>query len=207
MKLYGASPSHFTRKVRVVLHELGLQFEFAALSRLLEATPDAFGENPLLQMPVLEDRGYRLIESDLICEYLIERYGKKQVRFYPIKGDGILHRQRLAIMNGGMGAGAKIMRAKRSAIPNFDDYAFFKQERASLTASLEWLDKDLGPRLTYAAEEFTLLEISLMCFVEWAPFREMVPNLDAYPNLKRFQAHWHEHASFAATRPSLAVPA
>jgi glutathione S-transferase len=208
MKLHGAPPSHFTRKVRVVLQELGLPFQFVAVSRLLDSTPEAFAENPLLQMPVLEDGSLRLIESDLICEYLLDRYGKGQISFYPADGDLVPHKQRLAIMNGGMAAGAKIMRAKRSQIPGFDNYAFFQQERAAITASLAWLDRDLGGRRTYSAHgNFTLLEIALFCFVEWAPFREMVPNLDAYPNLQRFHAEWRDRPSFASTRPELPVNA
>jgi len=206
MILNGAAPSHFTRKVRVVLQELQLAFQFAAVSRLLDASTEAFGENPLLLIPVLEDGAYRLVESDLICEYLLERYGKNKISLYPEAGDRVLHKQRLAIMNGGMSAGATIMRAKRSQIPNFDDYSYYQQERAAITASLSWLDKDLGARVAYGEDNaLTMLEISLQCFVDWAPFREMIPNLDAYPNLKKFQAHWAERASFAATHPSLPV--
>ena len=208
MKLYGAPPSHFTRKVRVVLQELGLPFQFVAVSRLLDATPDAFGYNPLLQIPVLEDGAYRLVESDLICEYLLERYGKNQIAFYPAVGDQILHKQRLAIMNGGMAAGAKIMRARRSQIPGFANYSFFEQENASLLAALQWLNEDLGGRTSYGisgTNALTVLEISLQCFLDWAPFREMIASLDAYPNLKRFQAHWAAHPSFAQTPPSQPV--
>ena len=206
MKLYGSPPSHFTRKVRVVLHELGLPFEFVPVQYLLDTKPELFGNNPLLQIPVFEDGTRHLIESDLICEYLLDRYGNgKDLRFFP-GDDRVAHQQRLAVMNGGMSCGARIMRAKRSQIPDFDSYAFFQQDRSSLRAALAWLDQDLGAKNFYGAvERLSVLEITLLAFVEWVPFREVLPNLDAYPNLKRFQAHWAEHPSFARTRPHLEV--
>lgn len=208
MKLHGAPPSHFTRKVRVILQELGLPFQFVPTTSLLDATPGSFGDNPLLLIPVLEDGAYRLVESDLICEYLLERYGKNKISFYPTDGDLTMHKQRLAVMNGGMSSGAVIMRARRSQIPNFEQYSYFEQNRAAILSSLAWLDKDLGGRVAYSAQgELTMLEITLLCYVEWALFREMVPNLASYPNLVKFQAHWGERASFAATRPALPVNA
>lgn len=206
MKLYGTPPSHFTRKVRVVLHELGLPFQFVPVQYLMDTKPELFGNNPLLQIPVLEDNGRQLFESDLICEYLLDHYGKASgLTLFP-DGDRVAHQQRLAVINGGMSCGVRIMRAKRSQIPDFDSYAFFQQDRASLGAALAWLDQDLGGKNAYgSAERLSVLEIALLAFVEWVPFREMAPNLDAYPNLKRFQAHWAERPSFARTRPHLEV--
>lgn len=207
MKLYGASPSHFTRKVRVVLQELGLPFQFVAVSSLLDDSPETFGSNPLLLIPVLEADGRRLVDSDLICEYLIERHGNKALSLFPREGDLTLHKQRQVIMNGGMSAGAHIMRARRSEIPNFGDYSFYKQEKAAIHAALAWLDKDIGSKKYFAGNELTLLEITLVCFADWVTFREMVPNLDPYPNLKRFAAEWGQRPSFAATHPSQPVSA
>lgn len=207
MKLYGTPPSHFTRKVRVLLEELSLPYEFVVLSHLMEVGEEKFAQNPLHQFPVLEDGGLNLIESDLICDYILREYGRKSP-LYPMIPDSpsyYLDQKRLAIMNGGMAAGVKLIRAKRSEIPSFEKFTFFRQEREALEASLRWLERDLGNKTTYHAQKFTMLEINLMCFVEWALFREMIPSLENYPNLAHF-VHFHKNRpSFERTHPSKGV--
>lgn len=204
MKLYGTPPSHFTRKVRVTLQELGVACEFVPLTQLMDTEPDHFAGNPLLQYPVLEDEGRRLFESDLICEYLLEKHGRpSSPMVYLPRGDRFEHLRRLSVINGGMAAGVKIIRAKRSGIASFEKYVFFQQEAAALAAALRWLDQDLGDRVFYGpGAQLSLLDVSLMCFVEWALFREMAANLNSYPNLARFIAAHRERPAFAATHPS-----
>ncbi len=206
MKLYGTPPSHFTRKVRVVLQELALPFQFLVLDRLLETGEENFAQNPLHQFPVLVDGDRNLIESDLICEYLLQEYGVKNpdLCFFPT-GDLWQHKKRLAIINGGMAAGVKLIRAKRSELSW--DCPFFRQEQAALNASLRWLDKDLGNKNEYTQGQFSLLEISLLCFLEWALFREMIPSLEPHGNLARFAQSHKSRPSFAQTHPSLGVKA
>jgi glutathione S-transferase len=201
MKLYGTLPSHFTRKVRVVLQELAIPFEFVALESLMSTEVANFAQNPLLQLPILEDGSLNLIESDDICEYLFQTYGHQnpEISFLP-SGDLFMHKKRLAIMNGGMAAGVKLIRAKRSGVSW--DYPFFQQEITALKSSLAWLDKDLGNRYFYGDEKLSLLEITLMCFAEWAVFREMIPSLAPYPNLVRFVNFHGKRASFAGTHPA-----
>lgn len=201
MKVYGTYPSHFTRKVRIVLQELQIPYEFSVLTDLMAVQPKQFANNPLLQLPTLEDGTRTLIESDLICEYLIEKYGRGQLRVYP-EGDIVEHKQRLAIMNGGMDSGVKIIRGQRNGIS--PDYPFFQQEQAALVASLAWLEKDLGQQKFYGkSNELSLLELNLFCFLEWALFRKMVPSLEQYPNLLAFLRYHEKRPSFVKTHPSI----
>lgn len=206
MKLHGTIPSHFTRKVRVVLQELGLPFEFQVIQPedLGKIGVENFGHNPLHQIPVLEDGGKRIIESDIICEYLLGTYGKAGdgLALFP-SGDEIEHKIRLSVMNGGMAAGVKLIRAKRSGIGW--DYPFFRQEQASITAALEWLDQDLRGQTAYHGAKLTLLDISLLCFAEWVVFRELIPSLAPHKNIEKFVNANKNRASFAQTHPSQAV--
>lgn len=71
MKLYYAPTSPFARKVRVVMHQLGL----AQRVELVAVDPWTSEElrriNPLSKVPTLVcDDGTPLIESDVICDYL-----------------------------------------------------------------------------------------------------------------------------------------
>ena len=204
MKLYGTYPSHFTRKVRVVLQELGLPFEFSRMEveSLGKIGAENFGGNPLHQIPVLEDGGKHIIESDIICEYLLRTYGKPgdDLALFP-PGDEIDHKIRLSIMNGGMASGVKLIRGKRSGLTW--DCTFFRQEQASLTGALEWLDKDLNGQTAYGGNKLTLLDISLMCFAQWAVFREMIPSLAPYKNIERFVNASKDRPSFVQTFPTV----
>jgi glutathione S-transferase len=201
MKVFGTYPSHFTRKVRIVLQELGISYEFLPLKNLMATGPEHFANNPLHQLPTIIAGDKTLIDSDLICEYLIEKYGNGRLCVYP-EGDIVAHKQRLAIINGGMDAGVKIIRAQRNEIPL--TYPFFQQEKASLVASLDWLEKDLGSNNFYGSKEIlSLLELNLFCFLEWAVFRAMIPSLEIYPNLQRFEKFHKNRASFQKTHPSI----
>jgi glutathione S-transferase len=204
MKLYGTPPSHFTRKARVLLLELGNHFQFIAPATLMETGVEKFAGNPLHQVPVLEDNGRMIIESDLICEYLLKTYGsnRQDLALYP-QADEIGQKMRLAIMNGAMASGVKLIRAKRSGISW--DYPFFLQEQASIAASLDWLDQDLGGKTSYEEGKLTLLDIALMSLAQWAIFREMIPSLEAYPAIQRFVEANRDRPSFAQTHPAREV--
>ena len=77
MKLYRSDGSPFARKVRVVLAELGLPHE-EDVENGLRPTSGELG--PTLSIPVLEDGGVRLWESDLIIDYLLKTYPEAAAR-------------------------------------------------------------------------------------------------------------------------------
>lgn len=208
MKLFGTYPSHFTRKVRIVLQELGLEYQFSVLTSLLETGSEHFAGNPLQRLPSLEDGGLLLIESDVICRYLIDKYGRNSpnLRFLPSGGNVWEHEKRLAVANGGMAAGVELIRAKRSNIPDYANFTMFRQEAGALKGALRWLDQDLDSRTAYQAGELTVADIALHCFADWAVFREFVPNLDEYPSLRAFVAANKARPSFASTHPALEAP-
>ena len=204
MKLYGTYPSHFTRKVRILLQELQIPYEFIVITALMDVGAEKFAGNPLHQFPVLEDGAKKLIESDIICEYLIENYGKNSAikTFLPNEENKYADLKRLAIINGVMSSGVKLIRGKRSEIANLEQYPFFRQEKAAALAGLEWLNKDLGHCDSYYLGRLTMLDISLQCLCEWVVFREIIPNLALYPNLNYFVEQNKNRASFALTHPS-----
>ncbi|NDF16270.1 hypothetical protein EB061_13300, partial [bacterium] len=115
--------------MRVVLQELRVPYEFVHIANLLEVGEEHFAHNPLHMFPVLEDGDLRLFESDLICDYLISRFGKNAElsTFLPIEENKIRDLQRMAVMNGGMSAGVTLIRAKRSGIQDWNAHAYFRQ--------------------------------------------------------------------------------
>ena len=205
MRLYGTLPSHFTRKVRVLLQELRIPYDFVVLQQLLEVGPEKFAGNPLHLFPVLEDGGQTLIESNLICEYILNSHGSSAgPTFFPGgPADRVRGQQILAIIDGAMSAGVSLIRAKRSGIENIASYAFFQQERAALESAQRWLNREIGNRLAFSQGHLTVLDIALQCLVEWGEFREMLLPWPELPNLERFVRANADRPSFKATHPSL----
>jgi glutathione S-transferase len=202
MELYGTAPSPFTRKVRVILNELGLSHDFRLITELLSSRPQDFADNPLLLLPSLHDQGRKIIDSSIIAQYLIETYGseKSSLSYFPNGGDKFADLKRLALINGGMDAGVKIIRARRSEIPDFEKYPMFQQEETALKAALDWINQDL-PGNAYYAGTFSTLEVTLQCFLDWALFRNLVTSLDAWPQLKAFNVYHQGRPSFFKTHP------
>lgn len=71
--LYHFSLSPFSRKVRIVLHEKGLQFELKE-EKYWQRRREFLAMNPAAQVPVLVDGDNSYAESTAICEYLEEAY-------------------------------------------------------------------------------------------------------------------------------------
>jgi glutathione S-transferase len=53
LALFGTPLSHFTRKVRIVLHEFAIPFEFQPVESLLTEEAGGYGFNPLMRIPTL----------------------------------------------------------------------------------------------------------------------------------------------------------
>jgi glutathione S-transferase len=78
--IYGAAPSPFARKVRIVLHEKGLDYEMKNLIPFPK-TPELLALNPLGKIPIYEEGDFRIPDSSVICAYL-ERV-QPEPRIYP----------------------------------------------------------------------------------------------------------------------------
>jgi glutathione S-transferase len=80
MKLYGATPSPFFRKCRVVLEEKGIPYEVENLIPVPK-TPELLALHPLGKIPVLRDGELVVPDSSVICAYLEKKHPSPSV--YP----------------------------------------------------------------------------------------------------------------------------
>ncbi len=72
--LHGTRLSGHSHRVELFLHLLGLPFEFVDSPGTVRATPAFRRLNPLGQVPVLDDEGLALADSNAILVYLAKRY-------------------------------------------------------------------------------------------------------------------------------------
>ena len=207
MQVYGTPPSHFTRKVRVLLQELGQPYEFVKfeVKDLMSVGAEKLADNPLHLFPVLVDGDIRLFDSDAICEYIIDRYGrgKSISSFFPSEENRVHDRQRMVMINGGMSGGVSVIRARRSGVEDWKKHPWLCQEMEAIQGAAAWLERDLAGRSSYYPGQLTMMDITLQCFLEWSEFREMITDWSSLPGLVAFKSGWASRASFRATHPSL----
>jgi glutathione S-transferase len=76
MKLYDFLPCPFGQKVRIVLAEKGLSYEFVQIDLAAgdQRKPDFLRLNPFGRVPVLVDEDVPIYDSTIIAEYLEDEY-------------------------------------------------------------------------------------------------------------------------------------
>jgi glutathione S-transferase len=76
MKLYDFLPCPFGQKVRIILAEKGLSYEFIQidLAQGEQRRPDFLRLNPFGRVPVLVDEDTTIYDSTIIAEYLEDEY-------------------------------------------------------------------------------------------------------------------------------------
>jgi glutathione S-transferase len=195
MRLHTSPASPFSRKARVIAHELNLPLEEVQLSFPLE---DSYRRvNPLAQVPALVlDDGSVLIDSVVICEYLNTKGGGK---FYPgtsIWRDNTGRWKALglqALADGLCDAAIGIMREKRREHP---DAAVVARHLATVNAVLDVLER------SRFAEQPTIGEIATGCALGYVDFR--LTDLDwraTRPKLTAWYAKISQYPAMLATAP------
>jgi glutathione S-transferase len=114
MRLHGTPLSHFTRKIRILLAELGVDFEFVRAPSVLAKEGAAYGDNPLRRVPALVDGEVMVVDSDHIARYLVgahdpgDRLGVRSERVEDL--------HRLAVANGVMDNEVVLILAQRTGV-------------------------------------------------------------------------------------------
>jgi glutathione S-transferase len=88
LTFWGFPLSFNARKVHWMLEELGVPYKYELVNLIAgeHMTPAFRAITPLQRVPVLDDDGMRLLESNAIVQYLAERYGGG--RFMPATVEG-----------------------------------------------------------------------------------------------------------------------
>jgi glutathione S-transferase len=193
LQLYGTPLSHFTRKLRILLAELDVPFDFERVSGVLETTPAAYANNPLMRVPTLVHGDHTLIESDHIARYLVGQYDPGD-RF-GVRSEQVRDLNRLAVANGIMDNEVVLILAKRGGLEDIDGVTYFRKLTTGIHTGLAWLDADVDddPHLDYA-------DIAAICMFQHAAHYKLVP-LDAYPRLAARVDRFAARPSIASTAP------
>lgn len=201
MKLIGSHASPYVRKVRVVLAEKSLEFEFVMGDVMAEQSP-VFEVNPLGKIPclILED-GQKLYDSRVIVEYLDTLSTKPNL----IPGNA---KERAtvrcweALSDGALDSGILVRWEAVQRQPQYQDPSWTARQRRKIDHALRAMSEQLADKPFCAGKEFTLADAAVGSTLGWFLFR--FPEMDwptRYPNLSDLYKRLAERPSFSETTP------
>lgn len=197
MKLLVSPTSPFTRKVRVVVRELGLESKVEEVDvPLRDETSPLLRYSPLAKVPALEiEPGLVLCESGRIVDYLDESTG----RLHLLPADGRARLDSLALE--GMASGFMDAVGMRSrylrAEPQHRSPLLVGFEEGRCRRALPWF----GERLAMIERAGLLPRITLACVLAFVEYRFDDPWRDEQPELARWYDDFAARPSMKATAP------
>ena len=203
MKLIGALTSPYVRKVRIVMAEKKLDYEFVS-EDVWSATTTIGQSNPLGKVPCLVMEGAEaLFDSRVIVEYLdalspvgklIPSVGRERagVKTWEALADGVLDAAILARLEATW--------AGRSAEQRSS--AWIDRQLSKVHASVQAMSAGLGEQAFCSGVHFSLSDISVGVALGYLDFR--FPEIDwrgPHPNLHKLFDKLTQRPSFADTLP------
>ena len=204
MKLIGAITSPYVRKVRVVMAEKKLDYQFI-LEDVWSADTQIMTSNPLGKVPCLVmEGGEAVFDSRVIVEYLdtlspvgklIPSQGREraEVKTWEALADGVLDAAILARLETTWAGRTDQQRSK----------AWIDRQLAKIEASLKSMSQGLGEKPFCSGIHFSLSDVAVGCALGYLDFR--FPVIDwrtPYPNLARLGDKLNPRQSFVDTRPN-----
>ena len=202
MKLIGSLPSPYVRKVRIVMAEKKLDYQFV--------TEDVWGSdailasNPLGKVPCLVmEGGEAVFDSRVIVEYLDARSPlarlipepnreRTEVRTWEALADGILDAAILARLEATWAGRSAEQRSQ----------AWIDRQMKKISASLEAISTGLAEKPWCSGIHMTLADIAVGCALGYLSFRfpDIAWRTD-HPNLARLADKMNARQSFIDTAP------
>ncbi|HZY17132.1 MAG TPA: glutathione S-transferase N-terminal domain-containing protein [Ramlibacter sp.] len=204
MKLIGAVASPYVRKVRVVMAEKKLDYQFVQ-EDVWSADTTIAESNPLGKVPCLVmEGGEALFDSRVIVEYLdtlspvgklIPAVGREraEVKTWEALADGVLDALILARLEANWAGRTREQRSQ----------AWIDRQLGKSHASLKAMSQGLGEKPFCAGIHLSLADIAVGCVLGYLDFR--FPTIDwrtDYPNLARLHEKLMQRTSFQDTQPS-----
>jgi glutathione S-transferase len=204
MKLIGATTSPYVRKVRIVMAEKKLDYQFV-LEDVWSADTTIMNSNPLGKVPCLVmEGGEALFDSRVIVEYLdtlspvgklIPAVGREraEVKTWEALADGMLDALILARLEANWAPRGKQQRSQ----------AWIDRQLAKTHASLKAMSQGLGDKPFCAGIYLSLADIAVGCALGYLDFRfSEIDWRSTYPNVAKLYEKLSQRPSFVDTKPS-----
>lgn len=206
MKIIGSSTSPYVRKVRIVMAEKKLDFQYLEENVWAPDTTIA-DANPLGKVPCLVmEGGEAVFDSRVIVEYLdtlspvgklIPPSGRErvEVKTWEALADGVLDAAVLARLEATWPGREPAQRSQ----------AWIDRQLAKIDRSLQAMADGLGERPFCHGIHFTLADVAVGCALGYLDFRfAHIDWRERHPNLARLQEKLSQRPSFADSLPPAA---
>ncbi len=200
MKLIGSPTSPYVRKVRVVLAEKKIDYDFVIENVWVPETM-IDQVNPLGKVPTLVvDDGFSVYDSRVIVEYLDSRAPTN--RLIPDSGRDRTEVKIWEALCDGLQDAAILMLHENKRPEAQRSPAWLTRQAHKVDQALAAMSQQLGKNTWCFGKSFSLADISLGVALGYMAFRYPENRWQtAYPNLAAHLAKLSERPSFAATVP------
>ena len=198
IQIVGRQSSHYTRLVRMLALELGVDTRYAPILDLLSEDPATYAGNPALKLPSLRIDDETVWGSQNACRRLARQAAGGEARvFWPEQARSALLMNAHEIVAHTMSVQVEVivheLLAKRA--PD----AVSRKRRESLLNCLNWLDAHLDAiRAELPHDRIALIELQLFCLLDFLAFRYPL-DPEERPRLQAFVAAFGERPSAQAT--------
>ncbi|OEZ54036.1 glutathione S-transferase family protein [Duganella sp. HH105] len=194
MKLYGATLSGHTHRVRLFLSLLKLPYEFVEIDMRARQnrSPEHLARNPFGEVPVLEDGELTLADSTAILVYLASRYDDSG-RWLPREPVAAARVQQwLSTASGKIAYGPCAARL----VTVFGAPLDHERAKDISTRLFDVLERELAGRRYVLGEHASIADIAAFSYIEHAP--EGGVSLKPYPNIRSWLANVRALPGFVA---------
>jgi glutathione S-transferase len=200
MKLFGSLASPYTRKVRIVLAEKKIDYDFE-IDNPWKADAKAAKLNPLGKVPaLLLDDGRTLFDSRVIVGFLDS--ASPIGRLVPAGNRERVEARRWEALGDGVLDAGVLARLENQREAKLRSAQWIERQMGKVSAGLAAMDSELGDKLWCVGNAYTLADIAAGVCLGWLDFR--YPEMDwkkDHANLARAFTKLSERASFADTVP------
>ena len=202
MKLIGSLTSPYVRKVRVVLSEKKLDYNFVLED--VWGSDTILASNPLGKVPCLVMEGAEAVfDSRVIVEYvdtlspvgkLIPSSGRErvEVRTWEALADGMIDAAIAARLEATWAGRSEAQRSQ----------AWIDRQQVRIAATLKSISQGLGDKAYCVGTHFSLADIAVGCALSYLDYR--FPRIDwrnTHPNLVRLSEKLNARQSFIDSQP------
>lgn len=204
MKLHQSPFSTAAIKVRSVLYELGLSCEFVdvAMGQREHKSPAFLAMNPNGKVPVLDDDGFYVWESNAILCYLAAKKPEGGLLLTDPRGMALMHQwlQWQATTLGPVTNEVMFETVYARMRGRETDQQKYAAGMEKVRAALDVLEKSLAGK-EYVCGKLTLADFSLISSL--VPRTQMGFDLDAYPSVKAWASRLESRESIRKSLPPL----
>lgn len=185
IEIIGRQASHYTRQLRLLAHELGVDYALLPIHDLMSEDPAVFAGNPALKLPALRQGDTVVWGSLNACRWLARQADDGVARvFWPEQAGSALAMNAHEVLAHAMAVQVEVV--FHEIVSKRPPDAASRKRRASLVQCLGWLDRHSQDiRVEQPQEKIAIFDLGLFCLLEHLPFRNPI-DLSSMPQLTAF---------------------